>query len=133
MIRAGIIRELLVKTENKIGMMAGIAEAIANSGVNVTAINAFGVGKEAIFRIVTSNNIRAIDGIKSRDFEAIERDAVAVDMENEVGMAAKMSKKLKDAGIDITYIYGSTSGSKDPCTIIFNCNDNKKAVEVLNG
>lgn len=131
MAKAGIIKELLVKAENKVGMMAEITEAIAKSGANITALNAFGVDKQAIFRIMTDDNTKAIGGIKAKNFEVSERDVVAVELENKVGAASDMAKKLEDASIDIAYIYGSTCSGGCACTLIFNCNDNKKAVEVL--
>ena len=131
MAKASIIKELLVKTENKVGMMTEVAEAIAKSGANITALNAFGVDKQAIFRIMTTDNVKAIGGIKAKNFEASERDVVAVELENKVGAASDMAKKLEDASIDIAYIYGSTCGGGCACTLIFNSNDNKKAVEVL--
>lgn len=131
MAKASIIKELLVKTENKVGMMAEVAGAIARSGANITALNAFGVDKSAIFRIITSDNAKAISGIKTKGLEVSERDAIAVELENKVGAAADLAKKLKDANIDITYIYGSTCDCGRPSMIIFNCSNNNKAIEVL--
>ena len=131
MAKASMIKELLVKTENKVGMMAEAMETIAKSGANITALNAFGIDKNAIFRIVTSDNAKAIGGIKAKNFEVSERDVVSVELENKPGMAAELGEKLTGADIDIKYIYGSTCGGGCACTIIFNCNDNKKAVEVL--
>ena len=133
MAKAMIAKELIVKTSNKVGMMAEIADAISKSGANITALNAFCVDDNAIFRIVTSDNAKAIKGIKGKGFEASEKDAVKVELENKIGAAAAMSKKLKDANIDIKYIYGSVCSCGAACisTIIFNCNDNKKAVEIL--
>lgn len=131
MAKASIIKELSVKAENKVGMMAEVAEAIGKSGANITALNAFGIDKNAIFRIVTSDNAKAIDAIKAKNFQVSEKDVVSVGLENKPGTAADMGKKLKDAGIDIKYIYGSTCDCGRPSTIIFNCSDNKKAVEVL--
>lgn len=131
MAKAGIIKELLVKTENKVGMLAEVMGAIASSGANITAINAYGVGKEAIFRIVTTDNKKAISAIKAKNFEVSEIDAVSVELENKPGTAAKMGEKLKKANIDIAYIYGSTCDYGCPSTVIFSCSDNKKAFEVL--
>ena len=131
MAKASIIKELLVKTENRVGMMAEVMGAIASSGVNITALNAFGIDKNAIFRIVTSDNAKAINAIKAKNLEASERDAVCVALENKPGMAGELGQKLKNANIDIKYIYGSTCDCGGPSTIIINCSDNKKAVEVL--
>ncbi|MBN1871788.1 MAG: hypothetical protein JW800_04355 [Candidatus Omnitrophica bacterium] len=132
MSKAKIVKELVVKTANKLGMMEEVTSAIYKVGVNITALHAFGVDKEAVFRIVTEDNAKAMEGIKSRKLEVSERDVVAVELENKKGMAALMGKKIKDAGIDIKYIYGSTCGCSGSCTMIFNCTDNKRAATVLN-
>ena len=131
MAKASIVKELLVRTDNKVGMMEAVTDAIAKAGANITALNAFGVDKKAIFRVMTSDNAKAIEAIRAKNFEVSERDVVSVTLENKPGAASDMAGKLKDAGIDITYIYGSTCNCDCGCTIIFNCNDNKKAVEAL--
>jgi hypothetical protein len=131
MAKASLVKELMVKTANTVGMMAEVSNAIAKSGANITALNAFGIDKNAIFRIVTSDNAKAISAIKEKNIGVSERDVVSVELANKPGIAAEMGEKLKGANIDITYIYGSTCGGDCSCTIIFNCSDNKKAVEVL--
>ena len=128
MAKASIVKEILVKTANKVGMMAAVADDISNSGVNITALNAFGVDKDAVFRIITSDNSKAIGALKAKNIEVSERDAVLAELENKPGTAADMGRKLKEANIDITYIYGSTCGCGTPSAIIFNCSDNKKAL-----
>lgn len=133
MARASIIKELLVKTKNRVGMMAEVTEAIGSSGVNITALNAFGIGKDnAMFRIVTSDNAKAINAIKAKKFEVSEKNVVSVKLENKPGAAADVGQKLEKAGIDINYIYGSTCDCGGPSIIVFDCSDNKKAVEILN-
>lgn len=132
MARASVIKELMVKTQNKVGMLAEVTSAIASSGVNIIALNAFGIEKDAIFRIITSDSAKAKNAIKTENFEVSERDAVSVELENKPGAAADMGRKLKEANIDISYIYGSTCDCGGPSIIIFNCNNNKGAVEILN-
>ncbi len=131
MARATLIKELVVKTPNQVGMLEAVTEAISKSGVNITALNAFGVDKDAVFRLTTTDNAKAMSAIRAKKFEVSERDAVSVDLENNPGMAAAMGKKLRDAEIDVKYIYGSTCGCGGPCTIIFNSSDNKKAIQLL--
>jgi len=132
MARAKIVKELLVKTGNKVGMLAAVTETIAKSGANITALNAFGVDKDAIFRIITSDNAKAINAIKAKKFEVSEKDVASVELANKAGEAAQLGNKLKAANIDVIYIYGSTCDCGGPSIIIFNCSDNKKAVEILN-
>jgi hypothetical protein len=135
MAKASLVKELIVKTPNQVGMMAKVAEAISKSGSNITAISAFGLDDSAIFRIVTSDNAKAVKAIKDKGLEVSEKDAVKLELENKIGAAAAMANKLKDAKIDIKYIYGTACGCGPgcQCSLIFNCSDNKKAAAVLNG
>lgn len=132
MAKATIIKELLVKTPNKVGMLAEVSGVIAKSGANITALNAFGVDADAIFRIVTSNNASAIKELKAKKIEASEKDAVKLDLENKSGKAAEMAEKLKAASIDIKYIYATACACDCPCSLILNTSDNKKTVDILN-
>ena len=131
MAKASLIKEIMVKVENKVGMMSEVSDIVANSGANITALNAFGIDKNAIFRIVTSDNAKAIAALKAKDIAVSERDAVSVSLEDKPGAAAGLGEKIKAAGIDIKYIYGSVCGCAGACMLILNCSDNKKAVEAL--
>ncbi len=132
MAKAYLIKELMVKAPNKIGMLAEVAAAISKSGANITGINAFGVDDNAIFRFVTSDNKKAMNELKAKKFEVFEKDAVRVELENKVGMGAGMAKKIKDADIDIKYIYATACNCECSCSLVFNCSDNRKVVEILN-
>lgn len=132
MAKASLIKELIVKVPNKVGMLAEVADAVSKGGSNITAINAFGVDDSAIFRIITSDNAKAVKELKAKKMDVSEKEAVKVELENEIGMAANMARKIKDANIDIKYIYATACSCECPCALIFNCSDNKKAVEILN-
>lgn len=136
MAKASLIKELIVKVQNKVGMMAEVADVISKGGSNITALNAFSIDDNAIFRIITSDNAKAAKELKSKKMDVSEKEAVKVELENKVGTAAAMARKIKDANIDIKYIYATTCNCTCECectpSLVFDCNDNKKAVEILN-
>ncbi|MBL7072072.1 MAG: hypothetical protein ISS26_07920 [Candidatus Omnitrophica bacterium] len=43
MAKAKLVKELIVKTPNTIGMLEAVTDAIGRSGANITALHAFGV------------------------------------------------------------------------------------------
>ena len=137
MAKASLVKELIVKVQNKVGMMAEVADAISKGGSNIIALNAFGIDDNAIFRIITSDNAKAVKDLKAKKMDVSEKEAVKVELENKMGMAAAMARKIKDANIDIKYIYATSCNCTCACAcipnLIFNCSDNKKAVEILNG
>jgi len=133
MAQAKLVKELIVKTQNEVGMMEQVASAISDAGVNITALHAFSVDKEAIFRITTADSTKAREALEGKGFEVSERDVVSCKLEDKVGSAADMAKKIKDAGIDIVYIYGSTSGEGTGSNILFHSSDDNKAVAAISG
>ncbi len=133
MAKAHMVKELNVKTENKVGMLSEVSQAIASEGVNIVALNAYAVDNEAFFRIVTTDNTKAAEGLKARSLEAHQRDVISVELDNSVGKAGEMGAILKDKGIDVTYIYGSTCDCGGPCTIIVQTGNNAEALSALNG
>lgn len=125
---AKIAKQVHVVTSNKVGMLAEVTGVIAGAGANIETLCAYAVEDKANFLIVTSNNAKAIGALKA--YEVKEEDVVVVEMENKVGTAADMAKKIKAANIDLHYIYGTTSG-RGPAAIVFNSNNNAQAVKVL--
>ena len=52
-------------------------------------------------------------------------------MPNKVGELQKVAKTIADAGINISYMYGTTSTGKTS-TCLFNTSDNRKALKLIN-
>lgn len=130
MVRAGLDKELLVKTENKAGMLAEVSSAIAGIGLNIKAICAYGTGKDAYFMIVTTDNDKAEATLKSSGYEVSQRDIILLDMVNKPGAAKDVAVKLKGANIDLNYIYGTTHGEGEALLVLSSSN-NAEAVKVI--
>jgi len=123
-------KELLVKTKNKVGMLAEVTAAIAATGVNIQGICAYGEDGEACFLIVTDDNMKAEGTLKGKNYKVKERDVVIVDLENKAGAAKEMATKLKKADIDLNYMYGTTHGT-GVATVVFSSNNNAKAFKAV--
>ena len=106
---AKIGKQVHIRTPNKVGMLAEVTGAIAGAGVNIDTLAAFVADNKANFMVITNNNAKTIDALKA--YEVKEEDVVVVELENKIGAATDMANKLKDAEIDLKYIYGTTSGS----------------------
>jgi len=131
MTRARLDKELLVKTENKVGMLAEVSSAIAGIGINIKAICAYGNGKDAYFMVVTTDNGKAEAALKSSGYEVSQRDVILLDMANKPGAAKDMADKLKGVDIDLNYIYGTTHGEGE-ALLVLSSNNNAKAVKAIN-
>lgn len=128
---AKIVKQIVAETEDKVRMLAEVTQAVADAGANIEALCAYGMEGKAVFMIVTNDNKKASAGLKAKGCRVKEEDVVLIGLANRTGSASKMAKKLKEARINLSYIYGSTSGAAD-APLVFASNDNAKAVTVLN-
>lgn len=122
--------ELILTADNKIGKLEEIAGIIKDNGLNIRAISAWGVDDKALFRLITSDNAKTKEVLAS--IGTIDsKDVVIVEMPDEVGQLQALGKKLKDASIDLTHIYGTTSEPGKSAIIVFSSDNNEKAIEVV--
>ena len=131
-----LVRELSVKTENKVGMLAEVCSALSSKQINISAINAYHVKNDAFFRMMTSDNAAAAEALKAKGLSCEEKQVIVATLENKVGSCKDMGVALREAGVDILYIYGSAcdSGTCAPnckSQVVINTNDNAKALEAL--
>src|SRR3989338_9416220 len=115
-------------------MLAEVSGLIADAGVNITAISAYATGKDAIFRIVTNDNAKAKNILTPKGFKVKENEVVTVNLPDQVGQAKEIADKIKQAGINLDYIYGSTCGCADTAAImVIGSKNNTQIVSAING
>jgi len=126
-----VVKELLAQTENKVGMLAEVSSVISAAGINIQAINAYGAGNTASFRLLVDNVDRAKETLEAKGYKVSAQDVVTIELPNQIGVLKETAEKLKVAGIDLEYIYGTTCSGTCDCLIVLNSNNNVKAQELL--
>jgi len=130
MAKANKVNQLIMETPDEVGMMAKVCSAISDAGVNIRAISAYVKEGKGQFMLLTDDNSKAEQALKSAGFAVSQEEAVAVELENEIGAAKRMAKKLADAGVNLKKCYGST-GNGTMALLVFNSSDNEKAIRTL--
>jgi len=130
MAKANKVNQLIVETPDEVGMMAKVCSAISDAGINIKAISAYVKEGKGYFMLLTEDSSKAEQALKSAGFTASQEEVIAIELENEVGAAKKTTQKLADAGVNLKYCYGST-GNGTMALLVFNSNDNEKALKAL--
>ncbi len=112
MAKANLIKQVMVTTKNEVGIFEEVTSALAGSGVNITGICAWGEDDTAKFALLTNDNAKTSEILKASGFEVSEENVVTIALEDKIGAAAAIGKKIKAAGIDLSCVYGTTSGGK---------------------
>jgi len=128
---AKLVKQLIVTTQDKPGMLAEVTGVIASQGINIEAICAYGMEGKAIFYLVTKNNAKAKQALTAKGWQVNEEDVVMLDLENKPGALSQLSSKLKAKNINLKYCYGSACSSTCPCRLVLNADDNKQLLEAL--
>lgn len=132
MFQATLIKEIVVKTENDVGVLWDIARTVAEKGVDIRAVGAWAEGAQGVVRLVTDDNLRAREALMKKGYTPVEDTAVAVELLHRPGLLKHMTEPLMQEALDIRYLYGSALGNNEKCLVVFTCTDDERAVVALN-
>lgn len=102
-----IMKELSVVTDNRIGTLANIAEALGSVGINIEAIAAYEQGGRAIFRVITPDATSARKALeKAQGVKGIVMsDVIVLRLANKPGELGKVTRKMANRGVDLESLY----------------------------
>ncbi len=122
--------ELEVITPNEPGLLGRVLGTLANSGVNLKALNAYTGKDKGVFLILTSNNKKAEKCLNALGYQVKTNQVVTVLIDDRIGAGSEIGALLGNAIIDIEYSYGSSAGI-GKALLVFKASDNKKAFDTL--
>lgn len=85
----------------------------------------------ALTRIIVDQPEKAIALLKENDYLFDSKKVVTIDVTNQPGEFAKITKKFGEEQININYVYGSVSDSDGKCLFIFCPEDVKTAADLF--
>ena len=122
--------ELLLIADNKVGKLAEISRQVKENGINIRAISAWSFDNKAYFRLVVSDNAQAKKVLGSLG-KLEEKEVIIVELPDEVGQLFNLTTKLKNNGIDIRYIYGTTSQPGSAAMVILSSDSSEKVLAII--
>lgn len=131
MAKAKKVKQLSFMMPDRAGLLSEIAAALGALKVNIGAICAYGMQNEATFMLTADSIAKAKKALAPLGVELKENDVFAVEMTNKPGELQKVAKKIADAGINIIYMYGTTTAGRS-ATCVFATSDDAQAIKLIN-
>lgn len=131
MAKARKVKQLSFTLPTRAGLLSDVTSAIADAKVNITAICAYEMARNAYFMITTDSTAKARKCLAFLRIGIEEEDVVVVEMPNKVGELQKVAKNVAKAGINIDYMYGTAATGRSS-TCILKTSDDKKAIRAIN-
>ncbi len=125
-------KEIVVRTLSEIGLLFDLAKVVAEKGINLLAVHGQVEGRDAVIRLVTDDNLRALDALRAHNYAPMEQPVAMVRAPNKPGILRTLAERLAGSDIDIHHISATTSAEADTCLIVLSCSNNDRAVVLLN-
>lgn len=127
-----IVREIVVETQDKVGILAEISGALADHKVNIKGIAGYSQEGKAKFMFITNDDEEKVfSALRSKGYVATEKEVVLARIPDKVGALKEIADKIKAAGINLSYIYGTTCDCPCECCLVISSNDNGKITKIL--
>ncbi len=97
--------EFVVRMANRPGMLAKLTETLAEVGVNIEALAAFGYDDTGVVRLVVDNAPAARSALREAGLAHDEHQILTTYLRHQPGQLASVARKLADAGVNVDALY----------------------------
>lgn len=108
------MKQLSIITENRLGVVTEISEALAEAGINIETLDAELVDESVVVVLMVDRYDQALHVIhKLNGMRIVTEDAILVKLTNEPGALARIARRFTDAGIGLRSIRFIQRNSKN--------------------
>jgi len=125
------VKQISIFLENKSGRLAQVTQILAKNNINIRALSLADTADFGILRIIVNDAEKASGILKSEGYTLGETDVVAVEVPDKPGGLAGILEPLREAGLDVEYMYAFVQRSGENAIMILRFEDPDKAIEVF--
>jgi hypothetical protein len=127
-----ITKQLAIFLDNRPGMLARVADALAQAKISIYAITTSDTVDHTVIRLVVSDYRKAMHVFEEHGTLVVEDDVLMLNRSNKPGELAGLARKLADAKVNIEYCYSATPPNAKNGLLILRVSNPAKALKVLN-
>lgn len=125
------VKQISVFVENKFGRMAAIINALAQNGIDISALSLADTSEFGILRLIVDKPGEAVEILKKEGVIVKCSNVLAIAIDDRPGGLAKALEILTEAGVEIEYMYAFIGKADGKAMTVVRVNDNDKAVSAL--
>jgi len=125
------VDQLSIFLENRAGRLAEVTRILSESGVNIRALSLADTSDFGILRLIVSDFEKAKENLKAGGFTVGRTTVVAVEVPDTPGGLHGILDMLRDAKINVEYMYAFVQQSGSHAIIIFRFDRTDQAIELL--
>ena len=125
--------EIVVETEDRVGVVAELSRLLADMGINLLSVVVRTEEDRAFVHLVTTSQTHALEALRKACFDVSERDVVLVELPHHPGFLSKVSEALARKDLAVDELYATVPENGAIGVVVFCCADNRHAVQLLRG
>ncbi|MBP7831000.1 MAG: ACT domain-containing protein [Kiritimatiellae bacterium] len=125
------VKQLSIFMENRAGRLAEIMQSLGDAGINIRALSLADTSDFGILRLIVSQVDKAMDVLRAAGHTVSLTEVVAVEVPDRPGGLASVLTPLRQAGVNVEYMYAFVEKATDKAVVIFRFEDIEAALKVL--
>ena len=125
------IKQISVFMENRPGRLAEITGILADSNIDMRAINIADTTDFGILRMIVSEPERAEKVMRENNMTASVTDVIAISIDDKIGSFSNVMALFKDSDISVEYIYSFIGEKAAKAGIVIKTNNSEQTLELL--
>ena len=125
------VEQLSVFLENKSGRLSQVTAILYESDINILALTLLDTSEFGVMRLIVDNTALAFQALKDSGFTVSKTEVVAVQVADHPGGLHKLLNILKQADINVEYMYDYLRHIGQDAILIFRFDDMSKSIQTL--
>lgn len=127
-----IQRQLTISLENKPGVLARVADTLAEHKVNIRGLCVQDSIEQGVVRFLADPWEEALQTLQDAGFHPVQAEVVELQTDSVPGALGLITGALGRQGINIEYIYGTEPGTNGaPMSMVVKVSQTSRALEVI--
>jgi hypothetical protein len=118
-----MMQQVSIYAENKKGMLENITEVLLKEDINILGSVKNDSAEYGIVRMVVSDPERTVKSLTKAGYLCKLQNVLGVEVADEVGNLNRLLAVLKNANINVNYIYLSFNRASGKPIMVFSCDD----------
>ena len=128
-----MIKQISVFLENRVGQLSAITGLLAQSGIDLRALNIAETSDYGILRVIPNDPAKALSILKESGFIASCTDVASAAVPDEPGGLHRLLDILARNSIDIEYMYSIFTMRENTASMVFRVADPGTLEKLLGG
>jgi len=97
--------EFVIELDHRPGTLARLAEILAEAGINIEGLTAWGADTRGIVRIVVADDVGARRILRTHGLRIAENPVLRTTVSHRPGALARLARRLADADVNVEALY----------------------------